>query len=86
MVACRLRHIGPPEKCGQVGLREQELLLWSMKYLSILVSFLIAFLCNVLSIRYNAYASTLPTVVDKESLDYAARSLNRGELLQVQSG
>jgi uncharacterized membrane protein len=54
----------------------------SVKYFSILLCFLVAFLCNVQSIRYFAHISfmvTAPTLKDKkESIEYVARNLNRG--------
>ncbi|MBA0548111.1 hypothetical protein Golob_019229 [Gossypium lobatum] len=54
----------------------------SIKYFSILLCFLVAFICNVQSIRYYAHVSfliTLPSSVDNvESVEYAARNLNRG--------
>ena len=54
----------------------------SIKYFSILLCFLVAFLCNVQSIRYYAHVSflvTVPTWRDqKESIQYVARNLNRG--------
>ncbi|XP_022134577.1 uncharacterized protein LOC111006812 isoform X2 [Momordica charantia] len=54
----------------------------SIKYFSILLCFLLAFLCNVQSIRYYAHVSflaTVPTWRDhKESIHYIARNLNRG--------
>lgn len=57
-------------------------LLSSIKYFSILLCFLVAFICNVQSIRYYAHVSfliTLPSSVDNvESVEYAARNLNRG--------
>lgn len=57
-------------------------LLSSIKYFSILLCFLVAFLCNVQSIRYYAHVSflaTLPTSVGKrDSIEYVARNLNRG--------
>ncbi|KDP35159.1 hypothetical protein JCGZ_10693 [Jatropha curcas] len=56
----------------------------SIKYFSILLCFLVAFLCNVQSIRYYAHVSflaTVPTSVGKkEAIEYAARNLNRGSL------
>ncbi|CAL5445231.1 unnamed protein product [Camellia sinensis] len=56
----------------------------SIKYFALLLCFLVAFLCNVQSIRYYAHVSflaTLPTSIDKrESIEYVARSLNRGSL------
>ncbi|XVF12271.1 hypothetical protein REPUB_Repub08aG0101200 [Reevesia pubescens] len=57
-------------------------LLSSIKYFSILLCFLIAFLCNVQSIRYYAHVSflvTLSSSIDNmESVEYVARNLNRG--------
>ncbi|XVE58747.1 hypothetical protein DITRI_Ditri04bG0193700 [Diplodiscus trichospermus] len=57
-------------------------LLSSIKYFSILLCFLVAFLCNVQSIRYYAHVSFLVTVPSSsdnmESLEYVARNLNRG--------
>lgn len=57
-------------------------LLTSVKYFSILICFLVAFLCNVQSIRYYAHVSflvTLPTSEGKrEPIEYVARNLNRG--------
>ncbi|XP_008453446.1 uncharacterized protein LOC103494152 [Cucumis melo] len=54
----------------------------SIKYFSILLCFLVAFLCNVQSIRYYAHISFLATVPtwrdQKESIQYVARNLNRG--------
>ncbi|KAL6973598.1 hypothetical protein U1Q18_027783 [Sarracenia purpurea var. burkii] len=54
----------------------------SIKYFAILLCFLIAFLCNVLSIRYYAHVSflaTLPTSKDsRDTIEYVARCLNRG--------
>lgn len=54
----------------------------SIKYFFLLLCFLVAFLCNVQSIRYYAHVSflaTLPTLQAKrESIEYVARSLNRG--------
>uniref|UniRef100_A0A5B7BGT4 DUF599 domain-containing protein n=1 Tax=Davidia involucrata TaxID=16924 RepID=A0A5B7BGT4_DAVIN len=56
----------------------------SIKYFAILLCFLVAFLCNVQSIRYYAHVSflaTLPTLKDsRESIEYVARSLNRGSI------
>ncbi|KAJ9173993.1 hypothetical protein P3X46_017071 [Hevea brasiliensis] len=58
----------------------------SIKYFSILLCFLVAFLCNVQSIRYYAHVSflaTVPTSVGKkDSIEYVARNLNR----EVSSG
>ncbi|GKV43313.1 hypothetical protein SLEP1_g50617 [Rubroshorea leprosula] len=57
-------------------------LISSIKYFSILLCFLLAFLCNVQSIRYYAHVSFLVTVPtsqgNKDSIDYVARNLNRG--------
>lgn len=57
-------------------------LVYSIKYFTILLCFLVAFLCNVQSIRYYAHCSFLATVPSsagkKESMEYVARSLNRG--------
>ncbi|GFS34425.1 poly(A) polymerase 1 [Actinidia rufa] len=54
----------------------------SAKYFAILVCFLVAFLCNVQSIRYYAYVSfliTLPTSKDRtESIEYVVANLNWG--------
>lgn len=53
----------------------------SIKYFTLIICFLVAFLCNVQSIRYYAHVSflaTLPTSQGKkEAMEYAARSLNR---------
>ncbi|GLT60387.1 hypothetical protein SLA2020_331550 [Shorea laevis] len=57
-------------------------LISSIKYFAILLCFLLAFLCNVQSIRYYAHVSFLVTVPtsqgNKDSMDYVARNLNRG--------
>lgn len=54
----------------------------AIKYFTILLCFLVAFLCNVQSIRYYAHVSFLVSVSPprdaKESVDYVARCLNRG--------
>ncbi|CAN0902365.1 hypothetical protein LINGRAHAP2_LOCUS21946 [Linum grandiflorum] len=54
----------------------------SIKYFSILLCFLVAFLCNVQSIRYYAHVSFLATIPSssssKDSIEYVARHLNRG--------
>ncbi|XP_060968269.1 uncharacterized protein LOC133035858 isoform X1 [Cannabis sativa] len=54
----------------------------AIKYFSILLCFLVAFLCNVQSIRYYAHVSflvTVPTWNDrKDSMEYVGRNLNRG--------
>ncbi|KAJ4838967.1 hypothetical protein Tsubulata_017369 [Turnera subulata] len=56
----------------------------SVKYFSILLCFLVAFVCNVQSIRYYAHVSFLATVPtskgNKDSIEYVARNLNRGSL------
>ena len=56
----------------------------SIKYFCILLCFLVAFLCNVQSIRYYAHVSflvTVPTWKDrKDSIEYVARNLNRGSI------
>ncbi|KAK4580710.1 hypothetical protein RGQ29_024387 [Quercus rubra] len=56
----------------------------SIKCFSILICFLVAFLCNVQSIRYYAHVSflvTVPTWKDNNpSIEYVARNLNRGSL------
>ncbi|GMI76599.1 hypothetical protein like AT3G18215 [Hibiscus trionum] len=56
-------------------------LLSSIKYFSILLCFLVAFLCNVQSIRYYAHVSFLVTLPSSagnvESVEYVARNLNR---------
>ncbi|KAJ1437832.1 hypothetical protein SESBI_03252 [Sesbania bispinosa] len=54
----------------------------SIKSISITICFLVAFLCNVQSIRYYAHVSfliTAPTLRDKrEYMEYIAKTLNRG--------
>lgn len=54
----------------------------SIKFFSILLCFLVAFLCNVQSIRYYAHVSflaTVPTFKDRrDCIEYVARNLNRG--------
>ncbi|KAL5817934.1 hypothetical protein ACOSQ3_026312 [Xanthoceras sorbifolium] len=54
----------------------------SVKYFSICLCFLLAFLCNVQAIRYYAHVSfliTVPTSKDnRDAIDYVARNLNRG--------
>lgn len=53
----------------------------SIKYFSILLCYLVAFLFNVQSIRYYAHASFLVTLPSskgkKDSIEYVARNLNR---------
>lgn len=59
-------------------------LISSIKYFSILLCFLVAFLCNVQSIRYYAHVSflvTLPTSVGRrDSIEYVVRNLDRGSM------
>lgn len=54
----------------------------SIKFFAILICFLVAFLCNVQSIRYYAHVSFLATVPTsqgrKDVIEYVARNLNRG--------
>ncbi|KAL3512212.1 hypothetical protein ACH5RR_024929 [Cinchona calisaya] len=54
----------------------------SIKFFSILLCFLVAFLCHVQSIRYYAHVSflaTVPTFKDRnDCIEYVARNLNRG--------
>lgn len=54
----------------------------SVKYLAILLCFLLAFLCNVQSVRYYAHVSFLATLPSskgtRESIEYVASNLNRG--------
>ncbi|KNA19091.1 hypothetical protein SOVF_064800 isoform B [Spinacia oleracea] len=54
----------------------------AVKYFALILCFLVAFLCNVQSIRYYTHVSflaTLPTSrCKREAMEYAARSLNRG--------
>jgi len=54
----------------------------SLKHISVTICFLIAFLCNVQSIRYYCHVSfliTAPTLRDKrEYMEYIAVTLNRG--------
>ncbi|KAJ9676916.1 hypothetical protein PVL29_022090 [Vitis rotundifolia] len=56
----------------------------SIKYFSILLCFLVAFLCNVQSIRYYAHVSflvTLPTSMGKrDSIEYVVRNLDQGSM------
>lgn len=53
-----------------------------VKFFAILICFLVAFLCNLQSIRYYAHTSfliTLPTYRDrKDAIEYVATNLNRG--------
>ncbi|XP_020221731.1 uncharacterized protein LOC109804326 [Cajanus cajan] len=54
----------------------------SIKHISVTICFLVAFLCNVQSIRYYCHVSfliTAPTTRDKrEYMEYIAKTLNRG--------
>ncbi|KAK6127686.1 hypothetical protein DH2020_038560 [Rehmannia glutinosa] len=54
----------------------------SVKFFAILVCFLVAFLCNLLCIRYYAHTSFLVTVPAfqnrKDAIEYVATNLNRG--------
>ncbi|XP_047972563.1 uncharacterized protein LOC125215243 [Salvia hispanica] len=54
----------------------------SLKFFAILLCFLVAFLCNVQSIRYYAHVSFLATVPTSQgkidAIEYVARNLNRG--------
>ncbi|KAG5572373.1 hypothetical protein H5410_062139 [Solanum commersonii] len=56
----------------------------SINVLTILLCFLVAFLCNVQSIRYYAHVSflaTMPTFKERsDSIEYVARNLNRGSM------
>ncbi|KAH6804652.1 transmembrane protein [Perilla frutescens var. frutescens] len=56
----------------------------SVKFSAVLVCFLAAFLCNVLSIRYYAHTSFLVTVPvfrdRKDAIEHVATNLNRGGL------
>lgn len=67
---------------SQLVYGNQTAIISSIKYFAILVCFLVAFLCNVQSIRYYAHVSflaTLPTSKGKkDSIEYVARNLNRG--------
>ncbi|XP_052179429.1 uncharacterized protein LOC127792852 [Diospyros lotus] len=60
----------------------QTLTISSIKHFALLVCFLVAFLCNVQSIRYYAHVSflaTLPTSKGRrDSIEYVARNMNRG--------
>ncbi|KAL8242341.1 hypothetical protein R6Q59_012643 [Mikania micrantha] len=71
-------------EASQLVYGNESRLLSSVKYFAILLCFLVAFLCNVQSIRYYAHVSflvTVPTLIDRtEPIHYVARSLNRGSL------
>ncbi|XP_024030354.1 uncharacterized protein LOC21396458 isoform X1 [Morus notabilis] len=70
------------DKASQLVYGNKTLTLSSIKYFCILLCFLVAFLCNVQSIRYYAHVSFLATVPTwrgrKDSIEYVARNLNRG--------
>lgn len=53
---------------------------YTIKYFTISLCFILAFLCNVQSIRYYAHVSLLVTTGEAGGVpaDYVARSLNRG--------
>lgn len=57
-------------------------ILVSIKFFCILLCFLVAFLCNLQSIRYYAHVSFLATVPNfkgrRDSITYVTRNLNRG--------
>ncbi|KAK9714071.1 hypothetical protein RND81_06G069800 [Saponaria officinalis] len=59
-------------------------LISSVKYFTLILCFLVAFLCNVQSIRYYTHVSFLATVPTsqcrRDAMEYAARCLNRGSL------
>ncbi|XP_057770521.1 uncharacterized protein LOC131004290 [Salvia miltiorrhiza] len=66
------------------GLHQEISAVSSVKFFAVLICFLAAFLCNVLSIRYYAHSSflvTVPTFRDrKDAIEYVATNLNRGGL------
>ncbi|CAK7349666.1 unnamed protein product [Dovyalis caffra] len=67
---------------SQIVYGNKSSVIYSIKYFSILLCFLVAFLCNVQSIRYYAHVSFLVTVSTsegkKDSIEYLTRNLNRG--------
>lgn len=67
---------------SQIVYGDKSSIISSIKYFSILLCFLVAFLCNVQSIRYYAHVSFLVTVPTskekKDTIEYVARNLNRG--------
>ncbi|KAG5229874.1 hypothetical protein OIU76_021766 [Salix suchowensis] len=67
---------------SQIVYGNKSSIMQSIKYFSILLCFLVAFLCFVQSIRYYAHCSFLVTVPiskgKKDSIEYASRNLNRG--------
>ena len=67
---------------SQIVYGNKSSIIHSIKYFSILLCFLVAFLCFVQSIRYYAHCSFLVTVPiskgKKDSIEYASRNLNRG--------
>lgn len=72
------------DKASELIYGNKTATLSSIKYFCILLCFLVAFLCNVQSIRYYAHVSflaTVPTWKDKnDSIEYVARNLNRGSI------
>ncbi|KAJ8753650.1 hypothetical protein K2173_026326 [Erythroxylum novogranatense] len=71
-------------KVSQLVYGNKTPLFSSIKYFTILLCFLVAFVCNVQSIRYYAHVSflvTVPTSIgETDSIEYVARNLNRGSL------
>lgn len=74
------------ESSSSAGLKyeTETLSVSSVKFFAVLVCFLAAFLCNILSIRYYAHSSflvTLPAFRDqKDAIEHVATNLNRGGL------
>lgn len=72
------------DKASELIYGNKTATLSSIKYFCILLCFLVAFLCNVQSIRYYAHVSflaTVPTWKDKnDSIEYVVRNLNRGSI------
>ncbi|GJU27023.1 hypothetical protein Tco_1165644 [Tanacetum coccineum] len=72
------------QAASQIVYGNKTPLLSSVKHFAILLCFLVAFLCNVQSIRYYAHVSflaTVPTFINRrEPIKYVARNLNRGSL------
>ncbi|XP_074271642.1 uncharacterized protein LOC141595573 [Silene latifolia] len=56
----------------------------SVKYFTLIFCFLVAFLCNVESLRYYGHVSFLATLAtsqgNTEAMEYAARSLNKASM------
>ncbi|XP_010549100.1 PREDICTED: uncharacterized protein LOC104820377 [Tarenaya hassleriana] len=73
---------GAKSSASSIVYGNKSQVLTSIKNFTILVCFLVAFLCNVQSIRYYAHVSFLVTVPvsrgKKEHCEYVARNLNRG--------